>query len=180
MLTAIQMEHFLRDADKALSALDSFLKRPSSATEALKSYVTSIHSVKSLLRSIGEKELADIAAGLEDAGRKAALQTITSQTPPLLARFRPIVEPIRSQVSKRINEDDAGTEDVAFLRTQLAAIKAACEVYNKRGAESAIDALKKKPCSRATKQFLSEIDLFLLRGDFEEAATLANKISMKL
>jgi len=176
--SGISLNHFLRDADRALTALDAFMEGGSFEAEALKIYTLNIHSVKSLLRSVGEMELSHVAASLEQAGRSADIKTIKTESEQFLVRLREIVKALKSEAAEKEAEGGGEIrEDLAFLRVQLAAIQTACETYNKRDAENAIEALGKRPCSKQTKTFLSEIDLHILRGDFEDAARLAKKAS---
>jgi len=62
---------------------------------------------------------------------------------------------------------------LALLILQLRAIGAACEVYDKKSARTALNILNAKPASKKTRALLDEISSTLLRGDFEEAAGLA-------
>ena len=171
----VPVEHFLRDASKATATLEAFMQQPSLEAEALKSYTIGIHSMKNLLRTLGERESANIANALEQAGRNAEIETIKAETPPLLAHFRKLAEAMERNATEDPEDDDGAPEDLDFLHTQLKAIQAACEVYNKMDAEAAMDALKQKPCSKQTKHFLREISLLMLRGDFEDAAKLAGQ-----
>ena len=169
------MKHFVRDATRVLNGLDDFMKRQVYDATALKAYVINAHSAKSLLKSIGKNPQSIVAATLEKAGRNSDTQTIKSKTPAFLTDFRGIVQEAARQVTLETVKDDGASEDKAFLREKLAVISKACDAYDKRSAEAAVDALKAKPCSANTRRFFDDIDVLLLRGDFEEAAELATK-----
>ncbi|MCL2226771.1 MAG: ATP-binding protein [Oscillospiraceae bacterium] len=178
---ALPMEHFLRDADKVITALDAFMIKQSFDAGNLKTYILSIHSMKNLLVSIGEENLASVANILEKAGRNSEEAIIIAETPALLQCFKGVVAALKESAEKSgKNQDDEGVEDLDFLKTQLAAIQAACEGYDKRSAEDAMGALEEKTCSRQTKRFLSDLSLFLLRGDYEEGAELAKQTGLLL
>jgi len=171
--SGIQAEHFLRDANRFLSVLEKIMKQQSFSSGELRDYTLNVHSAKTLLLGVGDNEYAGIAGDLEKAGRDAKLDIIKSKTPPLLSRLKGVVKVLEQEVAKGRNTDYSRPEDKTFLREQLSIIKDACNSYNKRGAENAIEALKQKPCSRETENLLSDISLHLLRGNFEEAANLA-------
>ncbi|MCL2227586.1 MAG: ATP-binding protein [Oscillospiraceae bacterium] len=174
----VPVEHFLRDADKVVVTLDAFVQQQSFDAEALRSYILSVHSMKNLLASLGESELANRANALENAGRNADIEAIKADAPALLACFCDFVEMLKVEAAEELKEvegDDGAPEDLEYLRMQLSSIQAACEDYDKMGAESAMDALMQKPRSKQTKLFLREVSLLLLRGDYEDAAALANQ-----
>jgi len=169
---------FLQDANRALVALEDIMERQDfegeGASHLLKAYTINAHSAKTLLRNIGKIELGNTADILECAGRDANIEIIKGETPQFLARFRAIIEALTPEAAE--DDGDAGVdEDLDFLRGQLEAIQASCEIYNKNVAEDVIDALNQKPQSKRTKQLLSEISLYLLRGQFDEAAELAKQ-----
>ncbi|MCL2367310.1 MAG: ATP-binding protein [Oscillospiraceae bacterium] len=160
---------FLRDAHKAMAVLNAIMSQQSIDDSSLKSYSIHTHSIKSALMNIGEAELSDMAHTLEQAGRKADLETIEHQTPSFLTRLLAVIEALTSDDAK---EDVAADNDLDFLYAQLQVIQTACETYNKRSADNAIDMLSQKPRSKQTRQLLDGVALHLLHGDFEDAAGL--------
>ena len=177
----VPIKHFLRDADKCLTAVDAFMKTQSFEPDALKSYILGVHSMKNLLRSIDKERLANDAGALEKAARNGEIEAIKSKTPSLLTSFHNIVNTLKSSAAEEDDEqDDEGVEDLGFLKVQLKEIQKACGNYNKMAAEGAMGALQERPCSKQTKQFLSDLSLYLLRGDYEEAAELAKQTGLLL
>ena len=172
----VPTEHFLRDIKKTMTVMENTLKLHSAEPKQLKEFTISVHTTKSLLRYIGDEEHADIAVALEQAGRTANWDIIKTVTPLLLSHITEIAGKLEKDSTKEQYEDDKVPEDKAYLNMQLEEIKNTCETYNKYGAERAIDALKQKPCSKATKRFVSELETCLSDGDFEKGVNLATEM----
>ncbi|MCL1820878.1 MAG: ATP-binding protein [Oscillospiraceae bacterium] len=160
-------EIFVRDANKALSALEAIAaKNDYSDENDLRTYIIDVHGMKSALANIGKTDLSTIALELETAGREGKLDIIASETPAFLSSLRAFVEEITPQKTAGV---DAADEDKAFLREKLLAVKAACEDYDVNAAENAIAELREKSWSQPTNELLTAISEQLLYSDFDEA-----------
>jgi CheY-like chemotaxis protein len=170
-LTAI----FMRDAFTSLEVLGSLRQRQGAYTdEAIQSYVTNIHGIKSALANIGEAELSALASRLEQAGRARDLAAMASETPDFLHALREALEKFA------LREDDEDREitdeDRAYLREKLLALQAACAAYDKQSARDALDEIERKSWPRPTRKLLETIALHLLHSKFKAIVSLVDEM----
>ncbi|MDR1971349.1 MAG: response regulator [Treponema sp.] len=64
-------------------------------------YTTLVHALKGSARSIGASRVGDLAAGLEDAGRKHNLAAIEEKTGPLITELQELIEQITRVLDKK-------------------------------------------------------------------------------
>jgi signal transduction histidine kinase/CheY-like chemotaxis protein/GAF domain-containing protein len=172
---------FVRDALKALAALEAFCKnRDASGEEALREYVVHVHGMKSALANIGEAELAAVALRLEQAGRVRDAMVMASETPAFLNALRVVIKKLappegcgggegggRSGHGGHSGTTDA---DLAGLRENLFVIKAACAAYDKKAAKDVLSVLQQKDWPPALGNLLETIAGHLLHSKFKEIA----------
>ena len=160
---------FVRDAVKSLEMLEAFVQKQTPYSEAeLRTYVVSIHGIKSALANIGFSDLSASARELEVSGRNRDSDALFAETPAFLGSLRKVVEDLSvlgEEVGDAIPEDDP-----VFLRERLLVIKKACEDYDKKAARAAIAELKERTWSKETREFLEIISEHLLHSDFDDIA----------
>ena len=157
---------FVRDAKKSLDALETiFSKGGLLSSGDLRTYVIHVHGMRSALANANNPELSAVAAKLEELGREEKLDDIAAKTPEFLDELRAFTEKIAPE-EEQVNE--AGEEDIVYLHEKLLAIKASCEEYDEITAEEALNDLKGKVWSKATKNLIDAISRHLLLSNFDE------------
>jgi len=146
------------------------IKLDSLNDEELKSYIITVHGIKSALASIGEKELSAAAYKLEQAGAGRDFDMMISETPAVLAALLSLVDEIKTPEA-----DDAvemSNEDKEFLREKLNEIKTACEKFDVKAAKKALADLQQKTWPRTVNDICDEIYAALLCGQFKKVAAV--------
>jgi PAS domain S-box-containing protein len=163
---------FIRDAEKAITVLEAIHeKAPNYSEEDIQNYVISVHSMKSALYNIGETELSTSARQLEEAGRVPNTALMARETPTFLSSLRSVIAKIKPK--EAVVNNETTPVDKAYLKEQLAAIQAACAVYNNKAAKDALAALRQRSWPPSVKELLETIASHLQHSDFEEAASAA-------
>jgi signal transduction histidine kinase/DNA-binding NarL/FixJ family response regulator/HPt (histidine-containing phosphotransfer) domain-containing protein len=161
---------FVLDAENARGVIEEvFTKLPDA--EALGSYITAVHGMKSALANIGENELSAVARRLEQAGKEKDLAVITEETPGFTGALLVLIDKYKPV----INEDtvELTDNDMVYLRDKLLEIKTACQTFDITAAEEALDNLRQKAWPRHVSETLDEISLHLLHSDFGKAVAVA-------
>jgi signal transduction histidine kinase/CheY-like chemotaxis protein len=169
-LTRKLAHSFVRDAGKIVAAIDELLPRQPFNAEDLKTYEVHTHGLKSILLNIERKELSETAAMLETAAQYKDMATIEAQTPILLKKIQTVI----NELNPASKEDEVHDSDPELLRTQLKLTAAACELYDKKAAYTALKILKNQDWSIETQAVIAEIDSRLLHSEFESTARLIN------
>jgi len=162
---------FARDAEKAISVLQSVCEKNAYDEESLQMFIINTHAMKSALANIGEKELSKFASELEQAVRERNFSEVAAKTPEFLNALRTLVE----KTAPKQEEEDVVDEDIAYLHEKLLTIQSACETYDKKTAKKALAELNEKKWSHKTKNVLEKISEHLLHSDFD-AVTAAAKV----
>jgi PAS domain S-box-containing protein len=162
---------FARDAESALSRIKSIISNSFSESDDIQQYVIDVHSMKSALNNMGEKQLAAVALKLEMAGRSKDIPVMINETPAFLEALRETIDKIKP-------DDDSVEEvfdnDLVFLSEKMLAIINACEKYDEIAANTALEELENKKWSRSIKEHIDEISMHLLHSDFDKAAEAAS------
>ncbi|MCL1889122.1 MAG: transporter substrate-binding domain-containing protein [Desulfovibrionaceae bacterium] len=171
-------EIFVRDALKAAATLEA-LHEKRGAYEDMRTYVISVHGMKSALANIGEPELSAAAHRLEQAGREQNIAVIAAETPAFLGMLRTIIEKLTPQ--KEESEDSAAADEYAdqdreYLREQMFAVQEACSIFDKKAAKAVLGELREKRLARSTGELLGRMADHLLHGDFGEVSRIAGNI----
>ena len=168
-------EIFARDANKSLAAMDSvMLKGGDYGENDIRTYTIHVHGIKSALASIGKADLAETALRLEVAARSGDTDTIATETPSFLDALRTLVRELKQEHEQK-EESPIQTEDLPYLREKLQIIKSACEEYDEKTIEEAIEELRQKTWTQTTSEMLESIANHLLHSEFEEIATSTEK-----
>lgn len=168
-------KHFIRDAKNAAGALEKLAALSAFSPGDLKLFTITTHGMKSALANVGIIKLSDTAFALEEAGRSGNFQKIIADTPNFIMNLKEVIAAFEEKLSAAAKGDDID-DDPALLKTHLAALRDACEIYSKPAAKKALNALKEGQCSRKTLAALDEISALLLHGEFEKAAEMAEGI----
>ena len=164
---------FLLDVKRALPIIKKTLENINDITdEDLHLFAISVHAMKSALANIGESAASRLAFTLEKASKERNIDILKKQTQALIEDIRMIMDRIE-QENKGLNSDSDVDENPDFLREQLQIICEACEAYDERPVNAALDALKKLSWKKETRILIDEIAEQLLYGDFDKAGKLA-------
>jgi len=171
-------EFFVRDAQKAAGLLKAIYENNCRRTDDISSFIINIHSMKSALANIGENELSEKAAKLEQAGRSQNVDVILSALPEFLASLYKVIDKLKPSEDDDIQENaDADSADMDYLKEKLAIILNACESFDKKTAKDALSALKLKQWPKKIREQLSDITERLLHSEFDEAVSITKEIS---
>jgi len=171
-------EIFVRDASKAIAILEVICEKHGFYEEDdIKSYVITVHGMKSSLANLGELELSVAAARLEKAGREKDIAVILAKTPVFLNNLRALTE--RLKAIEDVNDEEAVNEDLPYLREKLLTIQGACSTYDKRTAKDALAELRQRKWSAQNREQLGKISEYLLISDFDQAVAVAETIIKK-
>jgi PAS domain S-box-containing protein len=169
-------EFFVRDAKRTLSTLKAIYENNCRRGDDVSALIINVHAMKSALANVGENELSEEAAKLEQAGRSQNIDLVLHSLPTFLEDLNKVIEKLMP------DEEDSGDEpvvdnvDKAFLQEKLLSIQAACASFDKKAAKDALSELKAKNHPREIRDRLSAIAEHLLHSEFDEAANIARQI----
>jgi len=163
---AMLMESFMRDARKAIEALEEQREKGGfEDAESLRKFTAIVHGMKSSLLYIGEPALSDEAFKLETAGRKQDTDLITSSVCGFVDELRSLIDKLTK------TREAAGTAgDTRDIRGRLLAIAEMCADYNRKDALKAIAGIENP--SAGTRAVLVNIKELILHSEFEEAESV--------
>jgi CheY-like chemotaxis protein len=167
-------EAVLWDVNNALPILEEIMGKIGGGDADIALYTTTVHGLKSALANIAETKLSDMAFNLEKAGSRGETDVILRDTPIFIDALKEITVKY-----KRDNTDiatEVSAENMALLLEKLTEIKAACGVFNKKAVKAALDDLKQKTWPRKVNDFLDELYVYLLRGEFKKVILAAETI----
>ncbi|MCL2497502.1 MAG: ATP-binding protein [Symbiobacteriaceae bacterium] len=157
---------FLRDASRTLEVLAKFTcDEAYEDPEEFRSYLVSIHGIKSALGVIGQQELSGEAARLEMAGREGKVGILAAETPAFVSALRELVSQLQPETKEVAGEEDGADREYLLATFQI--IIQACQEYNKRQADLAIAELHQRAWSEGVEKLLQTISQQLLHGEFE-------------
>jgi len=167
-------EIFARDAEKAISTLETILQNNFHNEDDIQLYIINVHAMKSALANIGEAELSSAAFRLEQAGREKDIIIMSSRTEEFLDSLRVVVKKLKPVDDK--NEPSEDTKDALdYLREKLPVIHKACTSFDKKTVKNTLSELKEKTWSHNTKEMLNKIAEYILHSEFDNAAALADE-----
>jgi CheY-like chemotaxis protein len=168
---------FVRDAENALNVLERLYPKISDLNDVeLKSYIITVHGMKSALTNIGENELSANARKLEYAGKEHEFPVIINETAEFMNAIRNLAEKLKEEEKKEAEKTENATEDLSALYEKLQIIKAACKILDVRTANAELTELKQKSWSPEINKALDDIAAHVLYSEFDEAVELASKI----
>jgi len=165
---------FARDAQKAMQVFEYTLENMANITaDDLHTYALTAHAMKSALANIGESTLSQMALELEFAGKKQEKDLIKQKTQSLIDALKMIIKRADAERDKKTTVTK--NENTDILKEQLEKICCACQDYDIKTANAAIEKLKKTAWTKETEDLLDKISEHLLHSDFEEALSLLKK-----
>ena len=169
-------EAFVKDAEKMASVLEGIMEKSGSySQDDLSVYTTNVHGLKSALANVGEQELSEFAANLENAGRSGVVSTIIAETPVFLQRLRKAMGKYARPASG--NQGDSSKEgDYEQLYSNMLSIKDACDTYDRKTVKESLVRLQCEKWQSPVDELLSAMADYLLVGDFEEVSQAADTI----
>jgi len=163
---------FSRDAKKVAHVFEATLEKLENISdEDLHTYAINAHSIKSAFANIGENTLSQMAFELEKAGDKHDKDLIRQKTQSLIDALRLIIK--RADEEKDKKPTATKNENSDDLKEQFNIICLACENYDIKKANVALEKLKKGTWTKETEELIDKISEHLLHSDFDEALLLA-------
>jgi HPt (histidine-containing phosphotransfer) domain-containing protein len=170
-------EFFVRDAEKALRVINTIYANNCRRADDVSVFIINIHAMKSALANVGESELSQKAAKLEQAGRANDVKMILSMLPKFIDSLKAVIEKNKTYEEGTGDETNVENNDLSYLKEKLTVIQTACDSLDKKTAKDALADLKEKTWSKATRDKLSVITEHLLHSEFEEAAAAARELT---
>jgi len=178
------LQIFRRDAEKAVLTMRKSAPRRGGANGNIKLFITTTHAMKSALAIVGEAEMSQLAAALEQAGLSGDRDFIADNTESFLKTLESLIRELSSGQTAAADAAAADAdvvEDTAYLKEQLQIIKTACTHYDDTAAYAALDCLKEKLWKANTAAALEKIrNTLFLHSDFDGAAEQAGEILEKV
>ncbi len=163
---------FVKDAKNILPVFEDTLKNIKNlSNDDFDLFALKAHAIKSALANIDETELSELAYTLEKAGKGRDKDPIAQKTQKMINSLKTLIGECEAVVEKKPANEN---EDTDYLRKQLKIIKDACEEYDAKTANAAIEGLKSMSWTKQTEDILDKILGHLLHSDFEEASELAS------
>ena len=195
-------EAFISDATQAISRLDELQQKNGDwCDEDMRSFITSVHSMKSALGNIGETGLSAFAAKLEKAGREKDMAVIVLETPVFLTELRAKMTSLAGareaggEAKKAREAGKAGENarpvnpspvfatgrthedvDYSMLRKNLLALKEACLTYDRKTQKAVLAELRANTWPQQITESLFLLNKLSLDGDVDKAINLADEI----
>jgi len=165
---------FARDAEKAISTLETVLKNKFHSESDVQLFIINVHAMKSALANIGEAELSSAALRLEQAGREKDVIVMSSKTHDFLDSLRAVIKKLKPADDDNESGEDT-KEALDYLREKMAVIHKACVSFDKKTVKNTLNELREKTWSRDTRELLNKIAENLLHSEFDNAAVLADE-----
>ncbi|MDR0784322.1 MAG: diguanylate cyclase [Treponema sp.] len=130
-----------------------------------------IHSLKSVLRTIGMRALGEEAAQLEEAGRAEAVSVCRERTVTFCAALTDLQEKLRSTgLFASVRETGAKNKiGLDVLRDKLKVLKYACDGHNNKEIEARLADVRNVSFNEATDKSLRVIGTLIDSFDYDEA-----------
>ncbi|MCL2045063.1 MAG: ATP-binding protein [Oscillospiraceae bacterium] len=169
-------EAFMLDAQRTKEILQELMDKSGALTqEDLEAYTTATHGIKSALANIGELELSEFAAKLEQAGKSGMKTMIFTETPTFIDKLNMVIE---MQIPLMIDDgyDDLEDGNLTLLHSSMLTIRDACESLDRKTVKDIVNLLQETKWESPVKELLSAILDYLLVGDFDEVLSAAETI----
>ncbi|MCL2357724.1 MAG: ATP-binding protein [Defluviitaleaceae bacterium] len=164
-LSGALVDSFLRDAERAIIAIDSLLETEEWGDEEYKLYTINTHGLKSALANVGKTQLSGTAGSLEQAGRDKSAGFIREKTLAFIDELRFVVFELSPKESDALR---AESDNTRLLHEGLRKVRALCADFKKKPVRIALDSLNTQAWTPETRAFLSELSGYLLHTEFEK------------
>jgi signal transduction histidine kinase/DNA-binding response OmpR family regulator len=132
-------------------------------------YTTLVHALKGASRSIGAVQVGDLAAELEDAGRKSNLSVMEEKTGPLLTELQVLIEQISGALNKN-TEEPAAPRDEYHYTPHFTTLKAALDGSDYILVNQELKRLGELPLDSKDRELIENIEKDVLLFEYERAA----------
>jgi signal transduction histidine kinase/DNA-binding response OmpR family regulator len=132
-------------------------------------YTTLVHALKGAARSIGALKVGDLAAELEEAGRKQNLSHIEDKTGPLITELQELIEEI-SRSLKTENPDPALKAGEFHYTPKFEVLKTALINNDYLAVNHELRRLNELPLDKAGRELLDAVEKDVLLFEYEKAA----------
>jgi PAS domain S-box-containing protein len=164
---------FVRDAQKAVGILETIQSNNYRRVDDTQMYVINIHAMKSALANVGEAELSDAAAKLEQAGRDQNITEISNDTPGFISALRAVIQKVNPNKDSDNKADVVmSEEDRANLIEQLSLMQKASIEFDKKTVKKTLSQIKEKKLPFTVNKLLETISEHLLHSEFIKIANL--------
>jgi signal transduction histidine kinase/DNA-binding response OmpR family regulator len=138
-------------------------------------YTTLVHALKGASRSIGALEVGDLAAELEDAGRKSNLSVMEEKTGPLLTELQVLIEQITGALNKNTGEAAApAPKEEYHYAPRFDTLKAALGGNDYTLVNQELKRLGELPLNSKDRELIENIEKDVLLFEYERAAARLN------
>ncbi|MDR2952224.1 MAG: response regulator [Treponema sp.] len=152
---------FRKDAEDRLPLLQT-----TPGEDALPSFVTQVHALKSASASIGAAEISARAAALEAAGKSGDMAFIRQNLPAFARQLAELAENINFFLSAAAG--DAGTNQ-GICAPVLRELAAALKSHNASEIDRVLEIINEKPLDSKTKELVEKISDDVLMTEFDRA-----------
>jgi len=171
-ITPNLIKAFLRDAENAVATLTNL----DIDKDDLKSFITTVHSMKSALANINEYSKSSFAQAMETAGRNNDKDYIRRHINDFKKILNELIDNLKSDISEDSDDSDI-QEDLTLLKKHLMIMLEACEEYEDSIVYKNLDILNDKQWKKSTLDEFEKIrNLLFLESDFDAAALLIKKL----
>jgi len=162
------------DIKNALSVLEDILPKinaGSAEKSDMELFTTTVHGMKSALANIDKKQMSNQALELEKASRNREINIITSKAPVFIGDLYSLLGSME-QLIKTENKNNITNDDIILFKNKLNEIKIAYAVLDVKAAKAVLSELKEKTWTSDINKIISEISVYLLRGEFSKIETV--------
>ena len=168
---------FVSEAEKAVTVLKKLIETDFKRGDDYQNYIIKVHSMKSGLANVNEKEMSDFAYKLEKAGQDRALDIILNETPAFINALNSLIVKYKPEKPDEdalpLDDLEISAEDTVYLREKMTEIKNACEMFKISDAKAALEALNQKTWPRRINNTLEEISVHLLHSALKVTSVIA-------
>jgi len=157
------------DIKNALSVLENILpkiKTGSAEDSDMELFTTTVHGMKSALANIDKKQMSNQALELEKASRNREMDIIILNTPAFIDDLYSLLGIMEQSIKTESN--DITNDDLVLFRNKLDEIREAYSALDVKGAKAVLNKLKEKNWTSDINKIISEISVYLLRGEFSK------------
>jgi len=155
---------FCKDAQERLPLLQ---KTPEA--DDLPSFVTNVHALKSALASLGAKDISEIAAELEAAGKATDMTFIREHLPVFAQQLAELVINIDKALEQKEPENTSAPSSRADLFPLFKELASALKSQNAADIDRILEELNQKTLDSKTKAALEKISDDILMTEFDSA-----------
>ncbi len=182
--TSLGVEMVGGDTDKYIKILEIFLLDGRTKTEELNLclrerdlslYTTYVHALKSVLASIGARELSERAKSLEQAGKNENLSYIDDNHKEFIAGLTALLDEIEGVTGNKNRHVVTGLMSETERKRELIILRDALDNYDAAAVDRAFEILK-AGCGEGDNDMLIKIQQHITKYDYDEALHLVDEL----